>query len=104
VDAWSGAGAETLVRLMLRTVGARFEPQVEVPGVGRVDVLVDGWLIVECRAAGAGARGESGGVDRASKAMRQPTRPILPAALTRHGGHRSPDALGSGQSRARTLA
>lgn len=48
IDARAEAGTETLVRLMLRTVGASFEIQVKIRGVGRVDFLVDGWLIVEC--------------------------------------------------------
>lgn len=42
------AGTETLVRLMLRTLGARVEVQVPIRGVGTVDFVVDGWLIVEC--------------------------------------------------------
>ncbi len=35
-------------RLFLRQLGCRIELQVEIDGVGRVDLLVDGWLIVEC--------------------------------------------------------
>lgn len=48
VDPRSEAGTETLVRLILRTLGHRPELQVRIDGVGRVDLLVDGWLIVEC--------------------------------------------------------
>lgn len=48
IDARAESGTETLVRLMLRTIGASFDVQVQIPGVGRVDFLVDGWLIVEC--------------------------------------------------------
>lgn len=48
IDARAEAGTETLVRLMLRTLGVAFEVQVVIRGVGRVDFLVDGWLIVEC--------------------------------------------------------
>lgn len=48
VDARAESGPETLVRLMLRTLGASFEVQVRIRGVGRVDFVVDGWLIVEC--------------------------------------------------------
>ncbi|MCC4248347.1 endonuclease domain-containing protein [Microbacterium testaceum] len=47
-DRSAEAGSETFVRLMLRSLGARFETQVRIAGVGRVDFLVDGWLIVEC--------------------------------------------------------
>lgn len=42
------SGSETYVRLMLRALGVPFEVQVEIAGVGRVDFLVAGWLIVEC--------------------------------------------------------
>jgi very-short-patch-repair endonuclease len=36
------------MRLILRSIRCSFEPQVEIDGVGRVDFLVDEWLIVEC--------------------------------------------------------
>jgi very-short-patch-repair endonuclease len=48
LDRRSESGAETLMRLLLRGLGCRVEVQVKVPGVGRVDFVVDGWLIVEC--------------------------------------------------------
>ncbi|MCT9001960.1 endonuclease domain-containing protein [Microbacterium memoriense] len=48
VDARSESGTESLVRLMLRQIGATYELQVKVRGVGRVDFIIDGWLIVEC--------------------------------------------------------
>jgi very-short-patch-repair endonuclease len=48
LDRRSESGAETLVRLLLRGLGVDVEVQVEIPGVGRVDLVVDGWLIVEC--------------------------------------------------------
>lgn len=48
LDARSEAGTETLVRLILRHLGYHAELQVRIDGVGRVDLLVDGWLIVEC--------------------------------------------------------
>lgn len=48
LDQRAESGTETLVRLMLRTLGVRPELQVEISGVGFVDLLVDGWLIVEC--------------------------------------------------------
>jgi very-short-patch-repair endonuclease len=51
LDARAESGPETLVRLMLRGLRCRFEPQVVLVGVGRVDFLVDGWLIVECDSA-----------------------------------------------------
>jgi len=48
LDARCESGPETFVRLMLRTLGCRYRPQAVIDGVGRVDFLVDGWLIVEC--------------------------------------------------------
>ncbi|WP_240658575.1 DUF559 domain-containing protein [Microbacterium sp. CPCC 204701] len=48
VDGRSGSGPETLVRLMLRSLGLHFEVQVPIPGVGTVDFVVEGWLIIEC--------------------------------------------------------
>lgn len=48
VDARAESGPETLVRLILRSLGVPFTVQVVITGVGRVDFVVDGWLIVEC--------------------------------------------------------
>lgn len=48
LDRRSESGAETLMRLLLRGLGADVDVQVVIPGVGRVDLVVDGWLIVEC--------------------------------------------------------
>lgn len=48
VDPRSESGPESLVRLMLRGLGCSAIPQVSITGVGRVDFVVDGWLIIEC--------------------------------------------------------
>lgn len=48
LDPRAEAGTESLVRLMLRGLGVVPELQVEIAGVGFVDFLVDGWLIIEC--------------------------------------------------------
>lgn len=48
LDRRSESGAETLMRLLLRGLGVDVQVQVRIPGVGRVDLVVDGWLIVEC--------------------------------------------------------
>lgn len=48
VDGRSEAGTETLVRLMLRAFKVTVELQVVFVGVGRVDLVVDGWLVIEC--------------------------------------------------------
>jgi very-short-patch-repair endonuclease len=48
IDGRAEAGSETLARLMLRTFDKHIELQKEIPGVGRVDIVIDGWLVVEC--------------------------------------------------------
>lgn len=48
LDSRAESGTETLVRLMLRGLGIRPQLQVKIETVGYVDLLVDGWLIIEC--------------------------------------------------------
>ncbi|WP_435748574.1 hypothetical protein [Microbacterium sp. PMB16] len=48
VDGSAESGPETFVRLILRTIGVSYETQVFIVGVGRVDFVVEGWLIIEC--------------------------------------------------------
>lgn len=48
VDGRAESGTETLVRLMLRGLGVSAELQVWFEGVGRVDLLVEDWLVIEC--------------------------------------------------------
>lgn len=48
VDRRSESGPESLVRLMARGLGFRVRVQVEHADVGRVDLELDGWLVVEC--------------------------------------------------------
>lgn len=48
LDGRAESGAESLMRLVLRQLGCDFEVQVSIRGVGRVDFVVDGWLIIEC--------------------------------------------------------
>jgi very-short-patch-repair endonuclease len=47
-DGVAESGPETFMRLILRQLGVRFDAQVDIPNVGRVDFLVCGWLIIEC--------------------------------------------------------
>lgn len=47
-DGSAESGPETMVRLILRALGVAFETQVDIDGVGRVDFIVEGWLIIEC--------------------------------------------------------
>lgn len=46
-DGRAESGIETIARHLLRLLGLRVEPQVEIAGLGRVDLLVEGRLIVE---------------------------------------------------------
>ena len=48
LDPSAESGPETLLRLILRSLGLRWRTQVSIPDVGRVDFLVEGWLIIEC--------------------------------------------------------
>jgi very-short-patch-repair endonuclease len=48
VDGRAESGPETLVRLMARTLGCDIRLQVEFDEIGRVDLILDGWLVVEC--------------------------------------------------------
>ncbi|MDZ8201514.1 hypothetical protein RZO50_08300 [Microbacterium sp. SSW1-59] len=48
LDHRAESGTETLMRLMVRAAGATYDLQVVIDGVGRVDILVDGWLVIEC--------------------------------------------------------
>ena len=46
-DGRSGSPIESVARLGLQKAGFTVVPQVYIPGVGRVDLLIDGWLVVE---------------------------------------------------------
>ena len=46
-DGRSGSVIETVLRLALRQAGLPLDLQVLVPGLGRVDLVVGGWLVVE---------------------------------------------------------
>ncbi|MDF2555260.1 MAG: hypothetical protein K0R60_1155 [Microbacterium sp.] len=48
IDGRAQAGTETLMRLMVRRLGHEAVPQVHFARVGFVDLVVDGWLVVEC--------------------------------------------------------
>lgn len=48
LDPRAESGPETLLRLMLRSLGCEFVSQVKIPSVGRVDFLVGESLIIEC--------------------------------------------------------
>lgn len=46
-DGRAEAGSETILRLLVRTLGLQFDIQVVIDGVGRVDMLIEGCLVVE---------------------------------------------------------
>ena len=46
-DGRAEAGAETILRLLVRSAGIDFEIQVVIEDVGRVDMVVEGCLVVE---------------------------------------------------------
>jgi very-short-patch-repair endonuclease len=48
IDGRAQSGPETLVRLMLHRLGASVDLQVEFDDVGFVDLVVNGWLVIEC--------------------------------------------------------
>lgn len=47
IDKKADSGIETLIRLAAEAEGWRVEIQIEIRGVGRVDILIDGWLVIE---------------------------------------------------------
>jgi very-short-patch-repair endonuclease len=47
VDSRAEAGQETVLRMLVRELGLDYEIQVTVPAVGRVDILVEGRLVLE---------------------------------------------------------
>lgn len=51
VDGRAESGTETLVRLIALMLGFEVELQRWFHGVGRVDLVLDGWLVVECDSA-----------------------------------------------------
>ena len=59
VDGRAESGPETLMRLMLRALGCDVELQVDFEGIGRVDLVVDGWLVIECDSKEFHERGTS---------------------------------------------
>lgn len=48
VDGRAESGPETIVRMIALMLGFSVDVQVVVRGVGRVDLVLDGWLVVEC--------------------------------------------------------
>ncbi|MCR2785155.1 MULTISPECIES: type IV toxin-antitoxin system AbiEi family antitoxin domain-containing protein [unclassified Microbacterium] len=64
VDRRSESGPETFMRLLLRAQGWHVDVQVQIRGVGRVDLVVNGWLIIECDSEAFHGDWETGKRDR----------------------------------------
>lgn len=47
VDGSAESGLETIVRVIARELGFRVRTQVRVEGVGRVDLVIEEWIVVE---------------------------------------------------------
>ena len=47
VDGRAESGQETVLRMLVLSLGLRCEVQVEMPGIGRVDLVVEGCLVLE---------------------------------------------------------
>lgn len=52
LDPLAGSGTESVVRFRLQSLRIKVRSQVEIPGVGRVDLLVGDRLIIECDSDG----------------------------------------------------
>ena len=64
LDRRAESSAESLMRLLLRSQGWTVDVQVDISGVGRVDLVVDGWLIIECDSEEFHSGWEAGKRDR----------------------------------------
>jgi very-short-patch-repair endonuclease len=71
VDGRSEEGIESLARVRLRALGLAVEPQVVVARVGRVDLVIDGWLAVELDGRATHAQQASFVKDRKRAALLQ---------------------------------
>jgi very-short-patch-repair endonuclease len=47
LDPAAESGLESILRMAISSNGWRVDSQVQIPGVGRVDLLIDGWLVIE---------------------------------------------------------
>lgn len=69
VDSRSEEGIESIARVLLSDAGVTAEPQVVIPGVGRVDLLIDRWLVIELDGRGTHAQSEAFNSDRRRAAL-----------------------------------
>ena len=52
VDTSADSGLETIVRELVRNLGFAYATQVAIDGAGFVDLLVEGWVAIECDGLG----------------------------------------------------
>jgi len=71
VDPRSEEGIESLTRVRLAEAGVTAVPQHVVDGVGRVDLLIDGWLVIELDGRGTHAQKDAFARDRRRTALLQ---------------------------------
>ncbi|WP_286279057.1 endonuclease domain-containing protein [Naasia aerilata] len=69
VDGRSEEGIESIARYRLHEAGITAVPQVPVPGVGRVDLLIDGWLAIELDGRETHAQERAFSADRRRSAL-----------------------------------
>lgn len=64
VDRRAEAGSESILRMLLEELGCETTVQVRFHGIGRVDLIVDGWLAIECDSRGFHSSPEQQAKDR----------------------------------------
>lgn len=89
VDARAGSGNESIVRVRLRATGFTVEPQVHIPGVGDVDLIVDDLVALEVDSEKFHSSPEQRRIDRTrtllALAYGMPSMRIGPEHLTAEG-------------------
>lgn len=107
VDARAGSGNESIVRLRLRAAGFAAEPQVQIPGVGRVDLVVDELVALEVDSEAFHSSSDQRRTDRdrtlLALAYGMPSMRIGPEHLTAEGWSLALTAVARQVADARTL-
>lgn len=85
VDGGSESPIETLARVHLRRAGFHVETQVEIEGVGWVDALVEGWLILELDGKSHEERAQRDKDRRRDRAAQLAGHPVFRYWLRRRG-------------------
>ncbi len=64
VNRLAESGSESIMRMLLEELGCEIELQVRFDEIGRVDLIVDGWLAIECDSRGFHSSPEQQAKDR----------------------------------------